>query len=222
MSSSTQMPTIDSFKWNSTGWQPAQSMPGDLSWSNEAGDLVVQVFRRQVPPDIPSDWRDVNALRAQLAELMPPKSASVSTDVFSLPAGITGAQYITKEFMPEPSLGHAYSGMITLPFRDFFCNFVFIACERGVTGVREATLMAAGKVKIPAQEHRRQVRNDEEREAAHRQARQRRPSLLGTDDEQWDAAFPDHPVSRIRTYLRHLRATLKVDSSVKDYPPFGS
>ena len=214
-------PTIESFKWNTAGWQSQDGKADNLTWHNVAGDFAVQMLGWQTPTGLPSNWRDVDTLRAHLADKQPPKLATVSVDVFSLPTGITCAQYVSKEFMPEPSLGHMYTGMITMPFRDFYCNIVFAAMEHGTTGLREAALVATGKVQLPAQKELPVVRTDEDLDRLYREARQGRPKLSGTDDEQWDAAFPDHPVSRVRAYLRNFRASLEVDSSVKEYPPFG-
>jgi len=214
-------PTIDSFRWDKEGWEVEGVKEGERKWKNAAGDLAVQTFGAQVPTGLPPDWRNAEALRAHVLKSPPPHTAMVAVDVVRSGAGVMCAQYITKEFMRAPSRGHVYMGMVSMPFREFYCNVYFVAMEQGTTGLREVVLVAKGKVQMPKQEHVPVIRNNEELEAMYRQAREGRPKLLGTDDEQWDAQFPDHPVSRVRRYLRHFCATLQVDDNVRRFPPFG-
>jgi hypothetical protein len=41
-----------------------------------------------------------------------------------------------------------------------------------------------------------------------------------SDDEQYDNAFPLHPLSRLRAYLRQIEATLQVDDDLAQTKPF--
>jgi hypothetical protein len=41
-----------------------------------------------------------------------------------------------------------------------------------------------------------------------------------SDDEQYDARFPEHPLSRARRYLASILASLEVDPSLGEAAPF--
>ena len=78
-----------------------------------------------------------------------------------------------------------------------------IQCEEtGVTGVREAivcdTLLQSG---APVESVAALVTKH-------------------ADSQEYDARFPDHPLSRLRRVLSHLEATLQIDAKLKSRPPF--
>ncbi len=214
-------PTIESFRWSTAGWVQTQADANNRAWKKSNSDIAVQKFNWEVSTGLPANWRDANALRDHLSKHPQPQMACVSVDVFQWPAGIGCAQYVTKEHMPPPSLGHRYIGMITMPFRDFYCNVFFVAPELGTTGMREVALAAAGRIQMRKQDSIPTIKSNEELEELYRKARELPPILSGSDDEQWDSAFPDHPVSRVRTYLRAFRESLTVDARVRSYPQFG-
>jgi hypothetical protein len=41
-----------------------------------------------------------------------------------------------------------------------------------------------------------------------------------SEDEQYDAEFPGHPLSRARRYLSSILRSLEVDASLRDAAPF--
>jgi hypothetical protein len=42
----------------------------------------------------------------------------------------------------------------------------------------------------------------------------------GADDQEWDAHFPDHPLSRVRRTLLTVAPTIRLDAGFKALPPF--
>jgi hypothetical protein len=107
---------------------------------------------------------------------------------------------------PQQPSGRFYQAAYTLPFRDF--SFVIkVQCrEHGMTGVRETILadrrMAAGEM----------------------------PDVTGKgpffrdwnpDSPEYDAEFPEHPVSRARRILEHVARTAVLDQAVSQLPKFG-
>ena len=214
-------PTISSFKFDKGGWEVTRSEAGEVFRMNEFGDVMVQRFRVARPGGLPPNWRDVRALRAHLLASPSPKMAVISIDVLTLAGGVSAAQYVHKERMAAPSLGMRYAGMLTMPFADFFHNLWFIAEEADPTGYREAALMASGKVEMPPRpEVVPVIESQEQLEAMYAEARNQPPPVTGCDDEQWDAAFPQHPLSRVRGYLRKVRETMTVDAAVRAATPF--
>ena len=92
-----------------------------------------------------------------------------------------------------------YIGSLTIPFRDF--SFVIkIQCqEQGVTGMREALLVAEA------------LRNGTGRIEDGRFV----PVGWSVDDEQFDDKVPQHPLSRARRELRHIASTVQIEPRVK-------
>jgi hypothetical protein len=119
--------------------------------------------------------------------------------------------------------GMTYIGSITLPFGNFSYVLKVQCMETGVTGLRESLalpqMMASGRVKL-----------QEGSDGA--------PQLLGwmqdpyaptismplmrnlAEDEQYDAQFPNHPLSRLRSALRRIQSSLRLAPDLKDAPPF--
>jgi hypothetical protein len=201
------LPTLDSFKWASDSWKMLKASTGTLTWQNATGDLAMQKFQRAVPTGLPADWRNVNALRAFLLPRQPKIVSTLSIDLLHFPCGITGALYLTKEWSAPPAQGVTYMGTVVLPFRECFCNFYFSAKELGKHAAREAALVSSGKVKLP-----KPLDN----------SRATPPAVTECDAEKFDGLFPDHPLSRVRGYLRFLRETLTIDNNVRSQAAFGT
>jgi hypothetical protein len=114
----------------------------------------------------------------------------------------------------------AYLGSITVPFQEF--SFVVkIQCpERGVTGIRDSTVLdqklASGQVTI-----------DRMSKALRGWMRDPyAPSIFDgfawnlSEAEEYDKMFPDHPLSRLRLELNRVQATLQIADDVKRTPRF--
>ncbi len=41
-----------------------------------------------------------------------------------------------------------------------------------------------------------------------------------SDDEQYDSLVPDHPLSCVRRYMKHIPETIEFDAEVKRAKPF--
>lgn len=82
------------------------------------------------------------------------------------------------------------------------------AAERGMTGMREAVVMA----KLGPESYFR----------PHPYAPEVQGGLLfhAADHAQWDAEFPDHPLTRVRRTLDVLAEAVRVDPAFTALPPF--
>jgi hypothetical protein len=66
------------------------------------------------------------------------------------------------------------------------------------------------------------IENEEQLEALYAAAREKTAVRTACDDEEWDAAFPEHPLSRVRAYLRRVRETMAVDDAMRAAKSFGA
>lgn len=115
----------------------------------------------------------------------------------------------------------SYVGCFTLPFRDF--SFVVKAqCEEeGTTGIRDsfvlATMISEDRFDLSEAEDGKipgwwQNPYDSTVEL---------PIMRNlSEDEQYDAQFPDHPLSRLRNILGQLQPVISVSQEVKNPAPF--
>jgi Tfp pilus assembly protein PilF len=137
----------------------------------------------------------------------------VSVDLVDV-CGRQGLQIINK-FERLPS--YDYEGTLVLPLRGAHCRFVVRAREHGTTGMREAiitnhllsfgeldlrSLVAGPKNSVPIPGWFKDPYDP---------AYKGRTLRSLADDPRVDGLFPDHPLTRVRTTLVKLRATMELD-----------
>jgi hypothetical protein len=116
--------------------------------------------------------------------------------------------------------GRTYLGALTFPFRDF--SYVLKAqCEElGMTGVRDTvvsmTLMASGDTGIDTESGRMTGWLDDPYDPSETGPMTRNKS----ERPEYDAQFPDHPLSRARRVLDHLERTVAINETIKSQPAF--
>lgn len=115
-------------------------------------------------------------------------------------------------YKKQQGMGFLFTGMLLLPAEDQWLVCTVVDAERGVTGVREAVVTAqmleAGELTIEDYEeswardpYDPQHRGDD-----------RRGLRYISDDERYDAQFPEHPLSNVRNTLKALLENVFIDS----------
>ncbi|NEX93459.1 hypothetical protein [Caulobacter sp. 17J65-9] len=119
---------------------------------------------------------------------------------------------------PQQPTGRAYIAALTFPFRD--CSFVVkVQClEIGVTGMRDATIMAmlTAKGALSADPEHFSDWLSDPYDTAEKGPLTRNLS----EDRKYDEMFPDHPLSRARRTLAELEATVQLSPALQAAPPF--
>jgi hypothetical protein len=185
------------------------------TYVNDAGDtLSLNYFAKE--PDIAADISDTEALRAfyrSAAEFNQVAMVEVDTaQLASLPAVRT---VLKARLQPR---GFAFIGSYTLPFSDRSYVIKVQSLEQGITGVREAAVMAMQPAPIEIDELTGKLVGWEQDPYD--------PSYRGSfmrnraDDPEFDPSFPDHPLSKVRAYLRELSIELGVSQRVRAGRPF--
>jgi hypothetical protein len=110
----------------------------------------------------------------------------------------------------QPS-GMLYEGILTLPFHQRTFEISLLCPEAGVTGVREVALMIEARGSG-------NVRENTDGSL---------PGDWNPDLEEFDHRFPDHPVSRLRRGMNHIKTTLRLHESLAQadrffFPPEGA
>ena len=176
-------------------------------WANDEGDVLSLHFFG-LPPDLPASLDDGPSLRAALTRLTAQAGGGlIEASVKSL-GPLPALKQILKLPLPGQPSGQAFIGSFTVPRATCSTVVKIQAPERGMTGMREAMVMA-------------QVGHDK-----YFRPHPYAPEVEGglpfhtADHAQWDAQFPDHPLSRVRRTLDALAGAVQVVPEFAALPPF--
>ncbi|NUL02706.1 hypothetical protein HRW07_05480 [Streptomyces lunaelactis] len=176
-------------------------------WANNEGDVLSLHFFG-LPPDLPASLDDGPALRAALTRLTAQAGGGlIEASVKSL-GQLPALKQILKLPLPGQPSGQAFIGSFTVPRATCSTVVKIQSPERGMTGMREAMVMA----KVGHDKYFR----------PHPYA----PEVQGglpfhaADHAQWDAQFPDHPLTKVRRTLDALAEAVQVVPEFAALPPF--
>ena len=184
-------------------------------WLMPDGDIV-ELYFFEKPPDIKVDL----TLKEALTDFYQQIVNNVDTCVIEI--GICevdstrAVKFISKYFQKPNQM--IYIGNYTFLFRDF-SYVVKVQCpeREAITGIREAfafsEALARGEVDFNKEEiswGTLQFTKDGNK----------KPTCNPSEDESYDQIFPDHPLSRTRRILKHLKEVIRIDPEVKIQPLF--
>lgn len=184
-------------------------------WWSPHGDGI-GLYHYALPPDIAASPTS----RAQLVAYYGKMASEAGIGVLEVePIVVDGLVAVRTLFKaPQQPNGRTYIASLTLPFRDFSYVLKAQCAEQGMTGVRDSIvldeLLVAGAVRF----------DGEPRTAVGWSMDPQVPPgpLVYNKSEapEYDARFPEHPLSRARAILRHLEATTRVSHAVRGAAPF--
>jgi len=191
---------------------------GVLVWLTPKGDML-GLFHFAVHPDIETDLENVDGVRAFYARSAHNAGLGVvETEVVTID-GCAAVRTIFK--LAQGQAGRTYLGALTFPFRDFSYVFKVQSPELGITGIREsavlATLMSTGTPVLDTNTGQLRGWLDAPYDSSEAGPMTRNLS----ERPEYDAQFPEHPLSRARWVLDHLQRTVVVDNDVKRQPKYG-
>lgn len=181
---------------NLPGWDEVEPRDGMRVWRDADGDaltLAASAFRGPTDEDTPEAqrWcRDLaESCRGGLIEVR-------------VETGMPGAVWLIYKRLLMPA--YVFTGMLIVPEDEVTQVWTVVSGERGTTGVREAIVTAelfqAGRLTI--EDYQRSWAQDPY--DASYVGKDRRVIRFMSDDECYDAQFPDHPLSKVRRVLAAL------------------
>ncbi|ANH66571.1 hypothetical protein [Mitsuaria sp. 7] len=184
-------------------------------FANADGDRL-SINHFSAVPDITADMSDAAALRAFYRTMTELNGVAMLEVDPTRVAGLPAVRTVFKARL-EPK-GFAFIGSVTLPFADQSYVIKLQSLEVGTTGLREATVMAMqqGPVEVDEQTGRIIGWEQDPYDPGHQGPFMRNAA----DDEQYDAAFPDHPLSKVRRHLNEMIEQLAVSAEVRASEPF--
>ena len=185
-------------------------------WQNSHGDTFsVNLFL--MPPDIGAELKNPDEVRSFYRQMLVSSGIGmIACDVVSF-LGTDAVILLAKA--PIAPTGCGFLASITIPFRDFSFVLKCQGVEEGMTGIRESVVMEKSI--------RDEVVKEEDGTIAGWAQDPYDPKLkydvmrILADDQKWDTEFPDHPLSRARSFLGDLASTTQISQTVLTSPKFG-
>lgn len=209
------MASINSIRFSTEGWQLREESSGQRVWLNPDLREVLSLHYFAVHPDLVANLSDLEILRQHAIESIEPRNGELVEIATEKLGNVEALYQIMKYPIYEDGRGRVYLAAFTLPFQMF--SFVIkVQCqELGTTGVREAfilsRLMNEGEIDVS------KLKPDEEGKLPEDMR-----LLISkiTDEVAYDMQFPNHPLSRVRSHIRQIRATIQIDEDVQNARAF--
>lgn len=195
--------------------QPDAQVDAQAVFANAVGDLLT-LHHFAAVPDIEADIADAASLRGFYRKVAAAHQlALIEVDTATL-GGLPAVRTLLKARLSPR--GFAFIGSYTLPFADRSYVIRVQSQERGMTGAREAAVMMMAPRDFQVDEATGKMMGWEQDpyDPAHRGDFMRNQA----DDARHDAAFPDHPLSKVRGYLGELSTLLQVTGDLRALKPF--
>jgi hypothetical protein len=167
-------------------------------------DVIVLGMRKKSLPHSPVWLEDVGTLRRDLARMHAATGTLLEADAVSL--GGTAALYtLVAEHIPQARTGRLFRASFVLAKADRTAVLTGQFQEWDITGVRETTVRV--KLGTPT---------------AGRGPHPYDPQLPyePSDDAAWDSQFPEHPLTKARSWVRRVCESAVVDGKFAARPGF--
>ncbi len=183
---------------------------------NDYDDLSINFF--DLPPDITAQNDTEIELQNNYRKVAYESGAAI-IEVKKVKLGAFDSIKTIFKFPMQPQ-GMAYIGSYTIPFKNFSYVIKVQCIEQGTTGIRDNTIFELmirnGKIKLNPEKHSVEGwMKDPYDESVHL------PLMMNlSESEEFDSQFPEHPLSRMRVFLKHIEETIKIDDSLLNEPKF--
>jgi hypothetical protein len=208
------MPRINSVKFSEEGWLLIDESRDQRVWRDPHGDVLSLHYDKK-PPDLGGPLSHMNRIRdACRVAVVSAGGALVEVEPDEI-VGLPVVRTILK--FPQDPHGMSYLGVWTIPRARFRFEIRALCSEHEPTGLRDAAVWGTTQPEL-----------DEDSDDPYPGWFQdpydpfhAAPILRNkSDDEVWDAEFPDHPLSRARRHLRSVKSSLTLDAEVRDSEAF--
>ncbi|MGW4112512.1 hypothetical protein ACWEFJ_16685 [Actinosynnema sp. NPDC004786] len=189
--------------FDTTGWQQHDR----ATWFNPGNGDQVTLSYFDLVPDLPASLDDLPKLRHDLAVVVGEVGCLIEAHVVRL-GDVPALLQVVKVPLPNQPSGQVFLGSFTVPKADSSAVLKLQAAERGMTGMREAVLVAQLGFENWVMPH------------PYAPEVQGRLPFHAGDDPRFDPQFADHPLSRLRAWAHHVVRTARVDPRFAALPPF--
>lgn len=192
---------VDSARIPMPGWEFLQQTDDSATWRDAEGDVIS--LNLQPPDQLFPDVGDEGAVRGYARIMTEGQRAGLIEAAVSRSDDEKRMTYVYKK-LEKPAF--KFYGVIVMPFSKGTWIWMVFAPERGTTGVREALiterLFNSGQLTI---ESYKATWAKDPYDPGYRGV-PRETLRYRSDAEEFDADFPNHPLSKVRRELRRLLA----------------
>jgi hypothetical protein len=210
------MNPLDRVSFDTAGFGAPEDRDGIRVWYSATGDPV-GLYYFSVPPDIDADLDDVESVRAFYRASSSQAGVAIIEVDAPLIHGLRCVRAIIK--VPQQPSGMTYLASLTLPFRDFSYVLKVVCVERGTTGVRDAVVfgqfLGTGGISVSPD-----GRLDGWMADPYDSSVEAPLMRSHAEGPEYDAQFPEHPLSRARRILGHIQTTITIESDLRTSPSF--
>jgi hypothetical protein len=188
------------------GWTEVPPPSGDMrTWRDSQGDVLILGVLTGLP-----ETHDEGALRQWC------RAFAASHDAGLIEVGADSGSVGTTVSLIYKRLqrpAYVFTGMLVVPGRDGPLVWTIVCGEHGTTGVREAVVTAElfGAGRLTLEGYQNSWAQDPY-DAAY-QGVDRSVLRFVSDDERYDARFPNHPLSKVRRLIAALPTSLELESA---------
>jgi len=201
---------VDLIQFPTLGWKESENSPHLKSWINPEQTAAPSINYFDLKPDLPT-VQDINQLR-QYYRLMVSQNNGGLIELET--STVNGFQTVRSLFkFPQEPTGMAYIGSLTFPFKGSSYVVKIQAVEAGMTGMRDSVvadvMLSEGMLEINEEGSYEgwfaDPYNPDFKEGT---------LMNKSETRQFDAQFPDHPLSQCRNILDKLEAEVRLDSQL--------
>lgn len=209
------MANINSISLDTADFYKAEESPDEITYyMNKYDSLIINFFN--LPPDITAKDGSEKAIQDNYRKVAVESDGAI-IEVKKIFLGKLETIKTIMKFHMKPS-GMAYLGCYTIPFKSFSYVVKVQCLDVGTTGIRDTVIcnmmLKDGIVKLD--EHGIDGwMKDPYDETIHL------PFMMNlSEEEKFDDAFPTHPLSRLRTYMKDIEKTFSYDALLENEPKF--
>lgn len=187
---------INSITFPTFGWNKVQETAEIKQWMNPEQTLSLSVNFFKIKPDLPT-VQDIQFLRKFYRDqLIAANGGLIQVDLIQLD-DYKVVQTIFK-IKQEPT-GMTYLASLTIPFKNYSYVIKITAPELGMTGMRD-TVISARWFEDPNNDNQSWMADPYDPMVSEG------VPMNKSEEEQYDAQFPNHPLSQARKLLKAIEA----------------
>jgi hypothetical protein len=195
---------------DASGWFPADPPQSPPLWQSVTCDDMKILA---TPPEVAfPQLSDLAAVRRHFQHVIRTRGgALISCDVVSI-GGMAMVRTVSK-YRTGRGAAMAYAASLTAPLASVVIELLISGSEDQFTGIREALIISELSQTAGASERRQLAQNVipiEWKFERYEPGTQGDLAYLLSDDGKYDARFPEHPLSRVRRWLRRQERAFEV------------
>ncbi|MBB4806237.1 hypothetical protein HNP38_001509 [Chryseobacterium defluvii] len=207
--------TINSVSVPNFGWNIVEQNDSQIVWVNPEQSALISLYFFNIPPDLPT-FKDIYVLRNFHRQSIADSGGGIiEISIFNL-HNIPSVKTIFK--IPQPERGMSYLASVTIPFENYSFVIKAQAVEVGTTGIRDAFILDRflNSGEVTFEDNRLQNWFEDPYDQDFKGG----TPMNKSEQEQYDAEFPEHPLTIVRKLINTAIKETVFDPAIQNLAPF--